>query len=464
MTTGTAPAPAEMAAWLLGLLMAFIGIMSVAGVGFSRPFLLAPVLLALVFVSLHTRTLARTSCGLTLAFAAYLAVLGMNIFFFHPELATLANFKGLVMLALGWGGFLAALQTKDSKPLLTGIAVTEFLLVGQIWLSFFTGWGEIIDSRDGIRRAYGWAGDGYSPLLVFLVLTNLFHARNIRAVIGTVALFMTGGKMSIMLAFLCFLVALPLAQKRMMMALTFAASLILGMLVIDPDMRLTTAWETTPAPLVPGTQVTDPAPPPATRRETTSAPLVPGTQVTDPAPPPATTRKTTSAAEYLVNGAAATGLGRIISASAGWHMLHAYPAKGVGFGQSGRPEIFQPAVLADAFGLQQKWKVHTLRLLAEKDISNQTILTAAELGVPGAITFAIFCLLAVLACCKTWIHARSAPPASDMENIRAVAAIWCLVLIVFNQTAPWLLPGAATTLWLCIMLGLAVSWPQKQTC
>jgi len=105
------------------------------------------------------------------------------------------------------------------------------IAVGTIYSSFFFGFGETY-TGDGLLRAFGWLGDSFTPVLVFLILYFVLQKRWLQSVALLGALIMTGGKAGMMM-----LVAAPVmyvlispATKRKKIGI-FAAGVVTAIAV-----------------------------------------------------------------------------------------------------------------------------------------------------------------------------------------------------------------------------------------
>ncbi len=437
---------------------------------FSRLWLLLPSLLVVTLAALPLVQKHKPDLPLyTLAAALlFITALTANTALNHTELLTPEFRNAVIMLVLPFGLLLAGLLAprallQNTKPLLLALLVLEVLLVGQIWYSYITGWGEVYDGRDGIRRAYGAAGDGYTVVLVFITLLNFVRLKALRFAFAFTAMLMCGGKMGLVLLIIGMVLSLPTLQlshsRIKKLSFTVLLGLILGFGVTSAHVRAIIM----PAQLAYITSTTAPTPEVAAYLSTlpqestnlTSA-YLPGTEQE------AWTKR--SLPVHILYNAIGTGMGRLITLGAACQIFSQYPVSGIGYGQSGNPDIFIPAATADLFGLSVHFGLHPNRLASEKFIGNQTATIAAEQGLIGLVPFVLFCIAAILLSAKVWWQLKTSnQEPSTHHALGTAASIWVFCLIAANQTASWLVPGTSMSIWLGLTLGLCAAAYREKT-
>lgn len=89
------------------------------------------------------------------------------------------------------------------QSLKKGINLLFWIAILSISLSFFTGIGE--RHMGGIigYRAFGYLGDAFSPVMVFLLLFNLINGFKFRTFMSFVVILMMGGKTAIVMVIFC---------------------------------------------------------------------------------------------------------------------------------------------------------------------------------------------------------------------------------------------------------------------
>jgi len=459
-------ASAQSLPWLLGLAVLALTGISLIGYDAGRALLLFPALTLVAFASLPWLRVPKASYGLytLLAMGAFLAAILAGTALFHPQLITLSFCRAFIMLALPFVLLLAALLCpqafKNNKPLLWAFAAFEAVLVAQIFYSYFSGWGEVHDLRNGIRRAFGVAGDSFTPLLSFFALLNVLRGRMWRFVLCMIALFMSGGKLAIGMVLLGLIATLPLLPRgreaRLRTASYIAISLVLGFYIALPSVR--TGLFAAPS-IVSSPLETNAAPVPANVTKIAAAPAQPPvpTSTTTPARSPVSPYTEKLEPDIVVRLIIASGLGRIITIGAAADIFRNHPLAGVGYNQSGNPEIFGPAVRADFFGLQYRYNILPVRLTAEKFIGNQFAQIAAEQGIIGLVPFVLFCICGLFLICSTYKHMLRRTLKTDNDKLAAASAIWLFLMLLINQTAPWLVSGSVLTVWVALTLALCAS-------
>lgn len=445
--------------WLFASVAAALAGISLLGYETGRPYLLFPTLLACLLACLPScltwlRT-RRADLPLWVIATAliYIGTIIGTTYAVHAELLTPAFRNAMIMLALPLGLVLAGRMVPDllqPRALLLGILVLEVALVGQVFYSYYTGWGEVINSRDGIRRAFGAAGDSFTVLLVFTALLAFIRGKWLRFAFSLTAILMSSGKMALVILIIGMLASLPLqhASRITYVRTVFAllAALALGFTLTSQTVRQLLVIKPAHAAVLYTAKPGGPAKPLARQ------------EIAAPAPTPDSTQYHTTLITHMVRGSAATGLGRIVTIGAAVHIFLNHPVTGIGYGQSGRPENFQPAAKADYFGLVEHYKMHPTRLEAESFIGNQFALVAAEQGLLGLVPFMVFAVLAALLAFRVWRQlCMQKAGMDDTIALVATAAIWSFCIIVLNQTAAWLLSGAAMTIWLALCLGLCAA-------
>lgn len=106
---------------------------------------------------------------------------------------------------------------KFAKAVDFALSLVAFVTVLTLFASFFLGVGEVY-TGEGLTRAFGWLGDSYTPVIVFLILYFYFQNQWLHVGALSCALIMTGGKagliMLVVLPFLYVLVSSESATKK----------------------------------------------------------------------------------------------------------------------------------------------------------------------------------------------------------------------------------------------------------
>lgn len=468
--------------WLLALVVLAVTGTSLTGYASGRLFLLFPALALVALACVPWLQVPKRSLGLytLLAVGAFLLAVLAGTLLFHPQLIDMTFCRSFIMLALPFVLLLAALLCpqafRNSQPLLLALAVFEAVLVAQTFYSYFTGWGEVHDLRNGIRRAFGAAGDSFTLLLSFMALLNFMRGKQLRFTLCMIALFMTGGKLAIGLVLIGLIATFPLlpkgdsAPKRAITAI--ALSLILALYLTLPSVRLDLTAPHQPAAVVVTREalatpapkrldLTAPHPPAAVAVAVAAGPEAPVPAAPAPIPHPAPYTEQ-SKPGIIVQMITATGLGRLISISAAAQMFWTHPLAGVGYNVSGQPEVFEPATTSDFFSLRDRYHILPQRLAAEKFIGNQLALTAAEQGIIGLAPLLVFVACAALLAYRVWMQALRQRPVGDYDHLAASAAIWLFLMMVLNQTAPWLVSGSVLLIWVALALALCASAQEER--
>ncbi len=407
----------------------------------GRSFFVLPMLGLVSVVAVVTLTWPKRFGlieALSLSLGLYLGAIFFQLAFIHPDLATAGNLKGLISLGMGWSVFVVLTQMTPSEQTIRGIerslVCLTFVVAAQIWVSYFTGWGEVHDTRDGVRRAFGMAGDNLTLVFVFLITWAFLRQKWALGTLALSALMMTGGRLALALLLLSIMLALAAfdrAQKsdRLKTGLFFLLAMGLSVAVVQGGRYLTQEALLSAPPSAVWTPPSDPD-------------SVKG-------PKPLLTRL-----ENLYgSGALGTLRGRLISVGAGCDMFLSAPITGVGFGQS--TALFEPAALADRLQLKRWAAARLPHFQAEKYVANQYLLTAAELGLMGLVPFMAFALCAFWLCVRAYRAVYHTAVSEARYALALAASLWAGCLIVAGQTVAWFLPASPQTLWLGFTLGLA---------
>lgn len=467
--------------WLFTIIPLMIGLSSLTGHEFARPFLLFPSLLALslVLIPLVKRPTTRLPALPLLGMGMYLCVILASTLLLYPQIISPAFINAFVMLVLP-GALICAgwlhpeLLRTNTKLLILALSLTELAIVGQIWVSYYTGLGEVMQLDDGIRRAYGSGGDAFTVVIVFFVFLNAARKNYLRMMAAITALFMSAAKMGIVLSVLGMLLLLFFLASRKHKALALAMLGIAIMAGIALTSQTTRSY-TDPLFLLTSNNNLAKNPPIEHVVKTPQSNPLPANHLAPPPshlhtgqphPPdlPITRREQRSLLKHMLIGLRGTGTGRLISIGAAWQMFSTHPLLGVGYGQANDPTVFREAVNADVLGLKDALQIPQSRLDAEKLVGNQTALVAAEHGLAGLIPFGLFCLTSCLMAFIILHRIRKikGDSLSDFQSLALSSAIWVLLLVIGNQTAPWLLSASAMTIWLAFALGLCAAALQPE--
>lgn len=430
----------------------------------GRSFFVLPILGLLSMVGVMTFTWPKRFGlieAISLALGLYLGAIFFQLAFIHPELATAGNIKGLISLGMGWSVFVVLTQMPPSEQTIRWIERSLICLTvvvaAQIWVSYFTGWGEVHDTRDGVRRAFGMAGDNLTLVFVFLITWSFLRKKWALGTLALSALFMTGGRLSLALTLISLSLALisfehTPTKERFKSVLIFCLAIVFSLVAVQAGHFVSKEQAVPPAPLLSTTSAQT-----TTQATAQAVPAPPPPVVWTPPSDPDSVRGPKPFLERLENlygaGALGTLRGRLISVGAGYDMFLSAPFTGVGFGQS--TPLFETAALADRLQLKEWAGARTPHFLAEKYIANQYLLTAAELGLLGLLPFMAFALCAFWLCVRAYRAVYHTPLSDPRRALALAASLWAGCLIVAGQTVAWFLPASPQTLWLGFTLGLA---------
>ena len=366
-------------------------------------------------------------CGL------FIATIPLTSFLGHPHLNMALVLKATIALGLmtaPWLGGLAGYL--DHKRLMVlAFRLMSYLFIIAIAFSYITGWGEIIDMKDGVRRAYASGGDGYTMTLVFLILFAAAELAYVRLALLFALLFLMGAKLGLIVTCVGLAALTPFLlkkEKRVLLALMLALGTGAGggLLITCSQLYLKESQST---------QIQ------ATTDSTTPRPPIPG-DLPDFGLP--------TTLHYWLMGSVSTGIGRLICFGAGYQMFVNNPIYGVGYDQSANPEIFSTAARQDPLHLQSLIGFPDRRFAVEADISNQFFQVAAELGIIGLISFVFFSGFIVFFAVRCYRLALK----HQVSALTLSSIVWLMLLVLGNQTSTWLQPGGhPTTILLFIALG-----------
>ena len=366
-------------------------------------------------------------CGL------FIATIPLTSFLGHPHLNMALVLKATIALGLmtaPWLGGLAGYL--DHKRLMVlAFRLMSYLFIIAITFSYITGWGEIIDMKDGVRRAYASGGDGYTMTLVFLILFAAAELAYVRLALLFALLFLMGAKLGLIVTCVGLAALTPFLlkkEKRVLLALMLALGTGAGggLLITCSQLYLKESQST---------QIQ------ATTDSTTPRPPIPG-DLPDFGLP--------TTLHYWLMGSVSTGIGRLICFGAGYQMFVNNPIYGVGYDQSANPEIFSTAARQDPLHLQSLIGFPDRRFAVEADISNQFFQVAAELGIIGLISFVFFSGFIVFFAVRCYRLALK----HQVSALTLSSIVWLMLLVLGNQTSTWLQPGGhPTTILLFIALG-----------
>ena len=367
-------------------------------------------------------------CGL------YIATIPLTSFLGHPHLNMALVLKATIALGLmtaPWlGGLAGYIDHKRLMALAFRLMSYQFIIA--ITFSYVTGWGEIIDMKDGVRRAYASGGDGYTMALVFLILFAAAELAYVRLALLFALLFLMGAKLGLILTCVGLATLTPFlikSEKRVLLALMLALSCGAGGgLLISGNQLYLKESQSTQTQAITNNSITPQTP-------------IPG-DLPDFGLP--------TTLHYWLMGSVSTGIGRLICFGAGYQMFLDNPIYGVGYDQSANPEIFSTAARQDPLHLQSLIGFLDHRFTTEADISNQFFQVAAELGIIGLICFALFSGFIVFFVVRCYrLALKHQAPALVLSSI-----VWLMLLVLGNQTSTWLQPGGhPTTILLFITLG-----------
>jgi len=366
-------------------------------------------------------------------YGLFIATIPLTSFLGHPHLNMALVLKATIALGLmtaPWLGGLAGYL--DHKRLMVlAFRLMSYLFIIAIAFSYITGWGEIIDMKDGVRRAYASGGDGYTMTLVFLILFAAAELAYVRLALLFALLFLMGAKLGLIVTCVGLAALTPFLlkkEKRVLLALMLALGTGAGggLLITCNQLYLKESQST---------QIQ------ATTDSTTPRPPIPG-DLPDFGLP--------TTLHYWLMGSVSTGIGRLICFGAGYQMFVDNPIYGVGYDQSANPEIFSTAARQDPLHLQSLIGFPDRRFAVEADISNQFFQVAAELGIIGLISFVFFSGFIVFFAVRCYRLALK----HQVSALTLSSIVWLMLLVLGNQTSTWLQPGGhPTTILLFIALG-----------
>lgn len=421
-----------------------------------------PVLALLLAINLHPLLSPQIDLpviGLGLC-GFYIATIPLTSFLGHPHLNMALVLKATIALGLmtaPWLGGLAC-YLDHKRLMILAFRLMSYLFICAIIISYIFGWGEIIDMRDGVRRAYASGGDGYTMALVFLILFAAAELAYVRLALLFTLLFLMGAKLGLGLSIIGLTGLTPLIIRHNKKgALFLILSLLLGS---SAGIAITYNQLYFKHPQTPTADAFTQQPAQSLKTVASSLPVPQNIQeVLQTGDLPHSGLGTT--ANYWLMGSLSTGIGRLICFGAGYQMFLDSPIYGVGYDQSATPDILNTAARQDPFHLQKLIGFPDSRFAAEADISNQFFQVAAELGIIGLIGFVLFSGFIVffaVRCYKLALkHHASALVLSSI--------VWLILLVLGNQTSTWLQPGGhPTTILLFIALGQLSLFYRQYSC
>jgi O-antigen ligase len=282
----------------------------------------------------------------------------------------------------------------------TTIAIGLLFLVTVITISssYVFGLGEV-HLRDGsVARAFGWLGDSFTPVIVFLVVYYFLQQKYLFAALSVGTLLMTGGKAATLM-----LIAIPavlvFSKTSLKMKVTVTVIGLASLLVL---FRLA-------APIFENTR---------------DLPVF----------------------EYSFNT-------RLLSIYNGFDYFVGAPWTGVGINQSMKFVEVDSAGLATSLGIDSYYEVY--------QIHNAIVRTAAETGIPGlALLFLFFYVLVTGAYRRLRDSQNIADP--DQRVIVLASSLWVISFVLFYQGTGWFEAGHPQLTWLLLFATLSSVFSRRR--
>ena len=130
---------------------------------------------------------------------------------------------------------------KFEKSAIIAIMTLFLITTTTIFLSYLLGWGEVHQQSGDSIRAFGWLGDSFTPVIVFLILISFLLKNYLMLSMALIALLMTGGKAAIgmlILSPILFVFSAFSTRIKIMLVVFYLSLLFLLTLYATPIIEL----------------------------------------------------------------------------------------------------------------------------------------------------------------------------------------------------------------------------------
>jgi O-antigen ligase len=289
-----------------------------------------------------------------------------------------------------WVADTLRLGPEIKKTATFAIGLLFLVTVITISVSYVFGLGEVYVEGNAVR-AFGWLGDSFTPVIVFLAIYYYFQSKYLFAAVAFGMLLMTGGKAAMFM-----LIATPgvliFSKASTKVKATVAVGCLISLLVLFRAA----------APIV---------------EKLIESPAL----------------------QYSFNT-------RLLSVYNGLNYFVGAPATGVGINQSMKFVDVDSASLANDLKVDSYYEVY--------QIHNAVIRTAAETGVVGLALLLMFFYLLLSSAYRRLRGAEYLTDPSGRAIVQA-SSLWVISFVLFYQTTGWFEAGHPQLSWLLLFSTLS---------